>query len=840
MKAGTNAQTGGAIPDGTGGGTMTGTIGAGTLTGTATGSWAQSTYSAIWMTRGNGNLSTHAMVSRPWKAEVASLAVIAAAVLLGAANLIDVYGSVSLWAIAAVPATILGCLIALAGTISALRLWWQILFLITAQCIIGPVVALNDTTMNHAIPTVNTLAQGFIDTFGSFKYLISINPPIGSSSGGLMALWTLCLWAGALGGIFAVLEHRMLNIISVVPVAAMLTACALLGTAAGYHRVLSGVAVALLLIIWLSWRWQLLELNRGISAIIIIALASAAAVAGCIYLPASRTILRDTYQPPISPYDYASPLSGMRAYIENHKNDTLLVATNLPAATPVKLAVMDSFDGNVWNLSDSRQASDSSDYRRVGAETGAAAKGTGFTATFTLKSGLADNWLPLAGAASTISFNNPQVSNELYYNTDTKSAIIPSGIPNALVYTEKGVLDPVPSQDQIAKANASPQSQPAAKDVPSAVTKLATAIAGGKTTGGEAALALAAELKASGWFSHGLNGDYPSLAGHGSYRINQLLSGTAMVGDSEQYASAMALMAREAGLPSRVVLGFLPKDKSGEISASRTTRQSDGVPTTTFTGNDVSAWVEIKLTGYGWVAFYPTPPETKIPDQNQNMTPPNPQTLIRQPPVPLTNPLRDTNQAQGQSSLAGQPADNGQNGRWWSTMALIATQVAIYGSPVWALLIVCMVILLIKAMQLARLRRRGSPQERVTAGWKSICALARDSGLPVSGTRREQARSIAERFDIEAPQLDALGREADYAAFSGMALKVDQAQAYWTAIDGLRAAILRSQPRLRRIMTRLSVSGIYHGRHLRNILLSITIRHPLAGRRPLRQERPEP
>ena len=28
-----------------------------------------------------------------------------------------------------------------------------------------------------------------------------------------------------------------------------------------------------------------------------------------------------------------------------------------------------------------------------------------------------------------------------------------------------------------------------------------------------------------------------------------------------------------------------------------------------FTGNDVTAWVEIKLDGYGWVAFYPTPKE---------------------------------------------------------------------------------------------------------------------------------------------------------------------------------------------------------------------------------------
>ena len=196
---------------------------------------------------------------------------------------------------------------------------------------------------------------------------------------------------------------------------------------------------------------------------------------------------------------------------------------------------------------------------------------------------------------------------------------------------------------------------------------------------GEAAQALAEKLKESGWFSHGLSGDYPSTAGHGNYRIDQLLAGTAMVGDSEQYASAMALMARSLGLPSRVVLGFLPKDDEGEISESRTEEQGK-TTITKFTGNDVTAWVEIKLDGYGWVAFYPTPKETKVPDENQNLTPPNPQTLVRQPPVPLTDPLRDDTQAKGKSSIGGSMADETSANLFWQHFGRIARKVAIYGS----------------------------------------------------------------------------------------------------------------------------------------------------------------
>ncbi|WP_141672516.1 hypothetical protein, partial [Bifidobacterium pseudocatenulatum] len=68
--------------------------------------------------------------------------------------------------------------------------------------------------------------------------------------------------------------------------------------------------------------------------------------------------------------------------------------------------------------------------------------------------------------------------------------------------------------------------------------------------------------------------------------------------------------------PSRVVLGFLPKDDEGEISESRTEEQ--GTTTITkFTGNDVTAWVSsrsgsvsgtggwrTRVCGFGGVRFW--------------------------------------------------------------------------------------------------------------------------------------------------------------------------------------------------------------------------------------------
>ena len=787
------------------------------------GTWGSQTNSAIWLTDRSQSADSPVSSKRSLGTHSIDLLAVGSLVLLGASNLIDVYGSWQLWLPAALPATLLGCLIALAGRTPALRLWWQIVFLAIAQCVIGPTIALNETTVAHVVATPETIARGFTSTFGSYKYLIAVNPPTGIGEGSLMAVWTLCLWTGLFAGIFATAQRGWLATLSVVPVLANFAVCALLGTSTGVFRIGAGTLSALIILVWLSWRLQLLELQRALSASVIVLVAGSVGVVGCLLMPQDRTILRDVYEPPFSPYDLTSPLSGMRTYIKDHKDDTILTVKNLPAGTPVRMAVMDRFDGSVWNLSDSRSASDSSDYRRVGTHIATDVQGEAFTATFTVGPGFSETWLPLAGAAESVDLNSSESTSAFYYNTDTSTGIMPEGVHEDLNYQESGILPRVPTETEVIEADAENIELPQTQDVPDSVGKLATTIAGAKATDGEAAHDLEDTLKNDGWFSHGLSDDYPSQPGHGNYRVNLLLDGSAMVGDSEQYASAMALMARELGLPSRVVLGLLPKDESGEIDGSRTTRTSDGTTQTTFTGNDVTAWVEIKLHDYGWVAFYPTPKETKIPDNNDDLTPPSPQTLVRQPPVPLDDPLRDTNNNNSAPSIARPDEEQAESANQpWSRFGAVARGVLIYGSPLWAILALCGLIILIKSIQLAVLKRRGSPRRRIVAGWQAACALAKDSGAHVSGTRRSQAAQVTKQFDVDPELTHQLSQSADYAAFSGATLSQEQAQIYWNGIDDLRGQILASQTRLRRIWTRLN---------LRNLIGRLDLRRRARGLR---------
>src|SRR4029077_6584197 len=65
-------------------------------------------------------------------------------------------------------------------------------------------------------------------------------------------------------------------------------------------------------------------------------------------------------------------------------------------------------------------------------------------------------------------------------------------------------------------------------------------------------------------------------------------------GFCQQYAMTMAVILRDLGVPARIVVGFLPGERSPG-SAIEKIRNSQA-----------HAWVEAYFPGSGWVAFDPT------------------------------------------------------------------------------------------------------------------------------------------------------------------------------------------------------------------------------------------
>lgn len=60
--------------------------------------------------------------------------------------------------------------------------------------------------------------------------------------------------------------------------------------------------------------------------------------------------------------------------------------------------------------------------------------------------------------------------------------------------------------------------------------------------------------------------------------------------------------------------------------------------------------------------------------------------------------LRDDNQAKGKTSLGGSMADETPTSLFWQRFGRIVRKVAIYGSPLWTVLIVCGLLLAIKSI----------------------------------------------------------------------------------------------------------------------------------------------
>ncbi|MFA9428950.1 transglutaminaseTgpA domain-containing protein [Egicoccus sp. AB-alg2] len=91
------------------------------------------------------------------------------------------------------------------------------------------------------------------------------------------------------------------------------------------------------------------------------------------------------------------------------------------------------------------------------------------------------------------------------------------------------------------------------------------------------------------------------------------------VGYCEYFATAMAVMLRETGIPARVAVGFLP----GRLSAPADPALGREMDEYTVSTRDAHAWVEVLFPGYGWVTFEPTPRDdrTQIVPREADLTP---------------------------------------------------------------------------------------------------------------------------------------------------------------------------------------------------------------------------
>lgn len=200
-------------------------------------------------------------------------------------------------------------------------------------------------------------------------------------------------------------------------------------------------------------------------------------------------------------------------------------------------------------------------------------------------------------------------------------------------------------------------------DVPTSVHELAATVTAEQSSRYERAVALQDWFRTDGGFSYSLE----TAEGNGSDALVSFLD--ERVGYCEQFASAMAVMARSLGIPARVSVGFLRP-------------QQVGARTWEYSAWDLHAWPELYFAGSGWVRFEPTPAaraDGVPPYTRQEVTAP-PSDAAGNPSA--TGPAEDLPARGGESpavdpeATAGADRDPGAGPTWRSALGALGLALA--------------------------------------------------------------------------------------------------------------------------------------------------------------------
>ncbi len=248
--------------------------------------------------------------------------------------------------------------------------------------------------------------------------------------------------------------------------------------------------------------------------------------------------------------------------------------------------------------------------------------------------------------------------------------------------------------------------------------------------------------------NHGFTYSLQTKAGSSTDALQNFLE--QKQGYCEQYASAMAVMLRLAGIPSRVVLGYAQGTYDSKSKSW------------TITNHDAHAWVEGYFQGVGWVEFDPTPR-----DDGHTSPPAYQQQASSAPPVlpspgstshSTTTHTSAPHTTQSTDPAAGGPTTTG-GGSGGSTTPSVVGGVAA-GLAVLALLFVPALVRRSARRRRYALARGPDPAVASHAAWDELSATLADLGIP--SVSAESPRGTAARLTRQ--------RSLDQVAKSGLSI----------------------------------------------------------------------
>jgi transglutaminase-like putative cysteine protease len=297
--------------------------------------------------------------------------------------------------------------------------------------------------------------------------------------------------------------------------------------------------------------------------------------------------------------------------------------------------------------------------------------------------------------------------------------------------------------------------------LPPIVRREADAVTAGARNDYEAALLLQNYFRETGGFRYSLEKAPVGVGGDAFETFLDPDEPGGRVGYCEQFASAMAIMARMAGIPARVAVGFLQPDDLGNGNFE-------------YSSHDLHAWVELYFAGAGWARFEPTPqgraeavPDyTTVPVELENPTETSsvsPSATNTRSAVEAETQVSASDAAEDEAAKDGGASDEGTD---WAAVLLWL------GIVVLAIAVLVVIALTPRFLRgRARDRRLGGGPEEI---WDELRATAVDLALPWPSGRSPQevgrvvVDHLGDRTDTNRPERPRTGADVDPQAAAAM------------------------------------------------------------------------
>lgn len=675
--------------------------------------------------------------------------------------------------------------------------------------LLGGPVAAPETVSAGFLPTVATLRRLVVLVWESWSELLTVAIPAADIPGPAAAPLLLGILASA-AFVGVALRTRAVVLPLLIPVGWLAV-----GIAFGVRNAPSswwlGAVLGMGLLVWSTGhRLQrrrdvnarfLVRRAKGLSsttwkaftAAVVIAVACGAAL-GVNLIPtgSTRQVLRDEVVPPLNLSELSSPLTKFRFYEVNQEKEVLFTVTDMPAGGRLRLAVMDSWDGVVFNVS-----KDSGRHLRVGREMPWQPPGTLVQPRITAQE-YSDVWVPSFGEPARVEFtgrDSEALGRSLHLNQDTAQLLttVPFSTDNQVTVTSTN-LAPLSAEEreQLLGRGLGPAAPGRFPLIPEVVSETGRQWAAEGGSPYEQLRLIEEQLRTNGRFSDGRNND--SRAGHTAERLAFMFNSEQLIGDDEQYAVAMALMASQLGIPVRVVLGFYPEETPAA-----------GQPWEVL-GSHAHVWVEADIEGAGWVSFDPTPPRTQLPTPDDTVPKPQPKPRVDSPPLPPDRYEDEQVQTEEENVDLKDPEEEGHD---------LRPLLMIIGISLGTLLLLLSPLLVIAMLKLRRRKRRrvrGTVADQIAGAWGEVVDRARDMGFvsPLSLTRRETAEELQQDY----PELgiEPLATRVDAQVFGAEEPSEQERDESWQESDALRRSLLRTRPWYARAAALFSLRSLRGGR----------------------------